>query len=510
MEPTHLDSQDERWLRRLFFALALLYLVPFWTVHYLPTVDGPCHTYNAWVIRHYADIPLFQQHYEINTRPYPNWIGHAVLALLMFVVPPLLAEKLLVSLYVLLFLGGAWYLAGSVRTGTRWLAFLAFPFVYNQMFQFGFYNFSISLALFLWILGFWWRRRERVDLRYVLGMNLLLFLCYFSHIVSFALSLFAIAILWLATLPRAGRAIWRRHLLHIPALAPQLILPLWYVTTEGAATTPDRGTSQFLIQYILNLRVLALGEAQRSLAVALAVAFLVLLLATLWRENLRPQGNPRPVLREADAFLLLALAFAGLYFFGPGGGLGGGTHVKPRLSLYPWLLLIPWLAPPVTRRARGLAVAALALVAVLNLGYVTLVYRTLSGQTEAYLAGLAPVPPNSRLLPLLFEHGTPSLWHAASYAALEKNLIDWDNFEASYTRTAPSHHFPTFFRPSAPPPPYEEIELRPDSLPLEVWQDRADYIYTWQMPPNDPFIARLQEHYNLVSATEGGALWERR
>src|SRR5262245_2872526 len=128
---------EERGLRWLFAALALLYLLPFWAVHYLPTVDGPCHTYNAWMIRQYANTaqyPLFQQYYEIVWRPYPNWTSHATMALLMFVVPPLVAEKLLVSGYVLLFLGGAWYLVGAVRPEERWLAFLIFPFVYHQLF----------------------------------------------------------------------------------------------------------------------------------------------------------------------------------------------------------------------------------------------------------------------------------------------------------------------------------------------------------------------------------------
>src|SRR5687767_14061109 len=118
-------------VRRLFFALAALYVLPFWTVRYLPTVDGPCHTYNAWILRQYHNVeryPLFQQYYEINAQPYPNWISQGTMALLMFVVPPLAADKLLVSGYVLLFLGGIWYLTAALRPPReRWLAFLAFP-----------------------------------------------------------------------------------------------------------------------------------------------------------------------------------------------------------------------------------------------------------------------------------------------------------------------------------------------------------------------------------------------
>ena len=157
MEPTAEPQSEERWLGALFLTLALLNVVPFWIVRYLPTVDGPCHTYNAWILRQYLNVqhyPLFQQYYRINAEPYPNWLGHGVMALLMFVVPPLVAEKLLVSAYALTLLGGIWYLTGAVRPGnSRWLALLAFPFVFNYTFQAGFYNFSLSLALFPFVLS---------------------------------------------------------------------------------------------------------------------------------------------------------------------------------------------------------------------------------------------------------------------------------------------------------------------------------------------------------------------
>ncbi len=497
--PSAIDSQpDERWIRRLFFALVLLYLVPFWTVHYLPTVDGPCHTYNAWVMRSYSEVPLFQRYYEISTKPYPNWTGHGIMALLMFVVPPLVAEKLLVSLYTVLFLSGVWYLAGAVQPERRWLAFLAFPFVYNGMFQFGFYNFSMGFALFPWIVGFWWRRRERMDLRFAVGTNLLLGLAYFSHIVAFVVSLLAIAVLWLAILSREN---WRRHLLRALVLAPQLILPLWYLVGKGAAESvlPARRPLSFLARYLLELRVLVMGEAQQGLALVLSLVFLVLAGATVWRR--RASGTRG--LQQADGFPLLAIILAAVYFFSPD-GMGGGSLLKPRLSLFPFLVLIPWLAPPLARRARGLCIAGLALMALMNLGYVVAVYQVMSGTMEKYLAGLAPVRPNTRVLPLLFRRESPVLGHAIGYAALEKNLIDWDNFEAT------GRHFPANFRASAPPPPYEKIEYKPAELSVEEWKDRADYLYIWRLPRDHPLVGRLAEHYNLISVVNGGALWERR
>lgn len=497
----------EVWLRRLFFGLSLLYILPFWTVHYLPTGDGPCHTYNAWILRQYDNVeqyPRFQEYYEIDTRPYPNWISQGTMALLMFAVPPLVAEKLFVSLYVLVFLAGAWYLAGAVESGRRWLALLAFPFAHNHLFQLGFYNFSMSLALFPWILGFWWRHRERGGLGYVVGINLLLWGCYFSHILSFSLALVAIAVLWLATLRRDN---WRRHvLLHVAALAPQGFLPLWHLTFQGGGGAASEASWLEQARYFLELQALfAFDHVQRWAAVALALTFGGLVLLTLLRRR-------KPFLREADAFLLLAVVFTVIYFVSPD-AMSGGSMVKIRLSLYPWLILIPWLSPGLSpgldERARGIFVSVLALAVLLNAGYLVRWYRLLEGEVATYLSGLGPVKPDTRVLPLHFEPSRRAakvnvLAHAIGYEALEKGLVDWDNYEATVG------FFPTRFRASAPPPVIWEIEATPGLVRPRQWRDRADYIYTWRMPPGCPLEPRLKKTYKLLSARDGGELWEKR
>jgi hypothetical protein len=492
---------DEVWLRRLFFALALLYILPFWTVRYLPTTDGACHTYNAWIMRQYGNTeqyPLFQQYYEINWRPYPNWIGHATMALLMFVVPPLVAEKLLVSGYVLLFLGGAWYLAGSVRPGERWLAFLAFAFPYHQFFQLGFYNFSISIALFLVVLGYWWRNRESSGAAFAVKINLLLGLCYFAHIVSFTLALGAIGVLWLTTLRRES---WRRHLLHIPILIPQLVLPFWFVMGEGSRAVPPAWPFRRLLKYFLDLRILmSFSDLQRRAGAVLAVFFLLLLLLTLWRKSRR-----RPFFDRADAFLLLAVLSAVLVFASPTGMAGGGL-LKQRLCPYPFLLLLPWFSPGLGPMARKTGVAALAAAALLNLGFLTYWYRVRGAEVERFLSGLEAVQPNTRVLALLFRRPGPTdvLSHAMGYQAIEKGLIDWDNYEAKLW------YFPTRFRGSLVVPYIAGSVKTPGAVRVKVNEELIDAFYTWHMPPRAPLRRRLKRSYEHLPTPYGGELWLRR
>ncbi len=492
-----LEKGGGRRLRVLFFGLALLYVLPFWVVRHVPTVDGPCHTYNAWILRQYGNVeryPLFHQYYEINARPYPNWMSHGVMALLMLVVPPVMAEKLLVSGYALLFLAGAWYLVGAVRPEERWLAFLAFPFVCHQLFQFGFYNFAISVAFFLLGVGFWWRHRDRPGgLRFVVGINLLLWLCYFSHILSLGLALIAIAVLWLATLRRET---WRRHLLHVAVLLPQAILPLWFFAMQRGRRMPSTWSLAQMARFLVRLEALVtLHVNQLWLTVPLALLFLLLLLVTLWRGGLwRPES----------AFLLLALLFTVFYFVSPEGAAGGWL-LKNRLSLYPYLILLPGLSPRLGRRGAAVAAGGLALVALGNLGYLIHGYRALGARVDGFLAGLAPVAPNSRELTLLFERVWPTdvLSHATGYVALEKGLVDWDNYEAKID------FFPVRFRESVSIPDLTDALSAPGSYRVRVSRDQVDALYVWRMPLGHELGERLRRYYTLTREDDAGMLFER-
>jgi len=403
---------------------------------------------------------------------------------------------------VLLFLGGAWYLAGAVRPEERWPAFLAFPFAYHQLFQYGFYNFSLSVAWFLFALGFWWRHRERPAWRFALGINLLLGLCYFSHILSLALALLAIALLWLATLTRQG---WRRHLWHVPILLPQIVLPLWFLTHQGGESNPTAWSAGQLAGFFAGLQVLyTLGDVQRWLGIALAVVFIGLVVLTLRQEWRAPRENRRGA---ENAFPLLALLLVVVYFVSPD-GMAGGWLIKNRLSLYPFLVLLPWLSLRLpsgeARRAETIAALALALVALLNVAFLTARYRELGGEVERYLAGLAPVKPDSRALALNFAHTGPTdvLSHAISWAAIEKGLLDWDNYEAKVD------FFPVRFRRSVTFPDAPNLALNPGAYRVKPNADLVDAVYVWGRPPGDPLAKRLLRCYNLVAETDIGELYE--
>lgn len=483
--------------RALFVALVLAHLVPVWSADYFPSMDGPAHVYNAWVLRHYGDpeLPLLREHFEIDPRPLPNWFGHAALALLIGIVEPRTAEKVLVSALLVLFYASVRYLAGSVDPDRRWLAYLAFPLGFTRLLHIGFYNYLFGLAFALFALGLWWRRRARPGLELALKLNLLLLLAYASHVVPHVLALVSIGILWLSTLPESG---WR-HLRHVPVLAPQAVLPLWFVLSVTGGVQGSEGTAPVLRAQLFRLEVLdQFGDLQVWIGTILAVAFLALAALTL-RGRLAPG---RGGLAPEDGFLIASFAVVLLYFLGPSGfsseGPIAGGYIKMRLTIVPYLLLIPWLAPRLGRAARSALVGGLVLLALVHVGYLVRSYRSLEGDYRAFLAGAEALPAESRAVPLVFDLGPHRLFlNLFSYAAIEKGAVDWTNYEAV------SRLFPLRFR--------EVHRRKAERLYRRSYQralrenelgpvEGVDAVFCWKLLPGSDVARDLERHYRLADS----------
>ncbi|HLX08959.1 MAG TPA: hypothetical protein VKY89_13985 [Thermoanaerobaculia bacterium] len=490
------------WYQWLFLALALAYVTPFWVVRFVPTVDGPCHLYNAWMLLHLHDAaryPWIGRYFEVVARPVPNWLTHLLLAGLMGLVPPLVSEKLLLSGYVLLLLGGLWYLAGAVDAERRWLAFLGFLFVFSLPLQFGFYNFCFSLALFAIAVGYAWRRRDDLDLGAAVKLNLLLWLCYFAHVVSTVMALCAITVLWLATTQRAKL---RRRLLSLAALAPQAVLPVWFVAAQGGSPSMASSAPASLLADFVRLAVFVGLEAQARLGALLALAFALLLALSIAYRLRRRQRSAAADL----GFLALAAGFAALYFLAPE-GMAGGTLIKLRLAAYPWLILIPWLAPGLPGGARAAGVGVLAALAVLNLTCVIRCYREVDRLQRPFVGGLEAAAGGSVIVPLLFDrYGGCSrggyLGHTLDYVAIDKGLVDWGDYEAM------TNYFPLRFKAFAGHDTYQ-IEAAPGDVEPRELKRQVDYVYCWKMPRGSPIERRLRRNFILVADTGDARLYRR-
>src|SRR5205823_1254621 len=128
-----------------------LYVLPIWAFPYLPTQDGPSHVSNASILLDYhRPGTRYAEFYELRLEPIPNWTSHVLLAGLLLVATPRVAEGLLATFLVAAFaLGFRYYLrAFGPGVGRHWP--LGLLMAYNRCLLMGFYNYYLAMALF-WV-----------------------------------------------------------------------------------------------------------------------------------------------------------------------------------------------------------------------------------------------------------------------------------------------------------------------------------------------------------------------
>src|SRR5262249_28087588 len=142
---------------------------------------------NALVLENLATAQTrHQEFFAIRWEPFPNWSTHLVLAGLLYVLPPLIAHKALVSFYVLGFAYSFRYFLASFGRNTLFLAPAGLLFVYNRCFLTGFYNYCLSLILLWIVLGYCLRRREAFGFGDAAVFMALFWLAYFTHLLGYA------------------------------------------------------------------------------------------------------------------------------------------------------------------------------------------------------------------------------------------------------------------------------------------------------------------------------------
>lgn len=481
-----------------FVGLVLLLVVPIWSVAFVPTIDGPVHVYNAWVHRHLGSSghSLLSQYYEVDWRPLPNWFSHACLALLMLVLEPRYAEKALLTGLVVLFAASVRYLATSVARDRGWCAVVALPLLYNQLLLLGFYNFSFGLAFYALVVGYWWRRPERFSLRFHGGLAALLLLCWFSHIVAFVAALFSAGVL--STWAAIARRRFKRETVYLTLLLPYLALPLWFVQAQSGDRIPSTWSVGYACRYLFRFEVLALfGPQQKWLGLGLSAMVVTLLIV---RVVARVRSR---TFDEADGFAILSVLFMVLFFVAPE-GMSGGTLLKNRLSLFPLLALLPWLAPALGRSVRGALLVGVVILMSFQVGLIAFWYHQMQPDIRSFLASTAAIPRSSRVLPLLFSRDTTrprfgALGHAIDYAAMDKGLVEWDNYQAA------TGYFPIRFRRDVERPEIYTMEAHPDKVGVGAYRQWADCVFTWKLPPDSALVEKLLRFYQPVAGEESGA-----
>ena len=444
------------WEKAAFWLLLALHVAPLCGGRYFPTADGPTHLYNAWLWKTMLLQPGHPAHQALafNPNPEPNYLSHLLLASLLTLAPPWLAEKALLLLYVVgLPLALRYALRSAGQAGVGWLAVLGFPFVYSVVLVWGFYNFCLSLVLLLLASGYWQRHTGRWRPATVAKFAGLLTLLYTAHPMTYLASGLLLGLLVLA----ANRAHLARLLTELGVLLlahlPTLLLLAWYAAHKGTATGQpalDYGANLWEWFRLEPIRYFGSAEATYRWLIA---GLLTAAVAAAGARVVRREVAGWPAVPWALGLLLLLGAYVAMP-----DAIAGGSITRPRWGLLSYLTLLGGLAAvPWRPRWRLIGLGTGTLAAALLLGFRLQKFQAFQAGVKEYQS-LAPyLRRGGTILPIAYdtENGLPEalaintyipvLAEAVNYLAVEHELLSYENYEAS------TGYFPLVWRPGKSP-----------------------------------------------------------
>lgn len=172
----------------ILFAGYAICLLQVWLPGWYLTGDGPCHLYNAQILHDVwtgKNTEFYSRFFEVTGKPNPNWMSHVLLAALLFVVHGVVAEKILLSCYVVFFVSGFARLLKRLDNKSYFWPVVAFVFVFHYVLAKGFYNFSFSIAFMLWLIDTWLQVMENRRTGTIVWFFVLACLTFFAHPVAF-------------------------------------------------------------------------------------------------------------------------------------------------------------------------------------------------------------------------------------------------------------------------------------------------------------------------------------
>ena len=511
--------------------LLIIHLLPVWGFKYFPTQDGASHIYNSYVLKEYHKHENYRlrEVYRLNATFFPNWTSHILLAALLYIFPPLICEKIVLTLCIGLLPISLLYFLNGVEKRNTVFGLLGFLFAYNYLLHMGFYNFVLSMSLFFFALGYWWRVKDKLRLTHIIVLYVLLLATYFTHYHSYALLIVSLTFFALYTPAYSllhevfghkepSQPLMHRFKANVTKLKPTLIFlvgltPAYFIlfsyyfylsSTHG--TDGNHKGFEWLNDYFFSMKSLVSFRDDhvligRVLLVFFAIAFGLTLInrirqyhqfreSEVWKET-----GERLWTRAAsqmDGFLLMAVLITLMYFIAPWSGYSGGW-INDRFHLYIFLVLLPFFAVNLHRYANYAVAGVIIVLSLWHLGYNVHTYAMLNRDIANALS-LEGMDEEDTILA-----SVPGEWGGFSDAL---------GFEPKYVE--PFGHIECLLATHKGIAYLNNYEANTDHFPLQYKQKElpADYAIIWRTEYHD--VAGLEEEYERIDSNDYNRLYRRK
>jgi hypothetical protein len=508
-------------LKRSYLLVLGLHLGLIWWVPFFPSQDGPSHLYNALILRDLMNGgAVYGAFFDATLIFRPNLGATAPLYLLTSALPPVIAEKVFLSVFMALLVFVVPRLARLAGNEPFPASFMIFPVLLSRLTLPGFYSFMIGVPLWLWAMWLFWRMRPLPLWQRTLAGNACAVGLFACHLLPFGCYVLSCACASVCC--SVGKTIWARLreaviLLALPILLlggygllllqevrQGAVVSSGHESVVGALVGFDFRQDLSALLNLLTFEQVTLSLNQFVPGVLLGFLALGVMcrrdVRRSWRSGPAPEADSER--RMARRWLLLTIgALLGTMLCVPD-RIGELSLIKPRFGPLILLLVIPLLSSatlpaPLQRLVLCVTLSAALLNSVLVSrassqvqAFVTfLPHEAVRGH---FVAGYRGSPADSPIDPLA---------HATSYYCARHGCLDVDNYQAN------SQQFFVRFKPNSALAVSHQLELAPTRVEWARYPD-VEYVLGWQFEADEK--TRIGNVFTMLDERGPVSLWHRK
>lgn len=499
----------------LYILLLGVHVALVWWLPYFPSQDGPSHVYNLVILRDLLNGGYeWGDFFTYQLRAVPNLGFHLVAYPLLLLFPPLIVEKLFVSLYILLMGSCVPVFFRAFDRPVFPFAYLVFPVIFNYTLFMGFYSYVIAVPIFLIAFSIAWRiRTDSIAHRFVC-LNLAGLLVFYCHLIPFVIYLISLMVICLANVSTVKRkAIDMCSLLL--TISPLLLTLLLYMNRSIKGAANDFSyvySAKHYIESFESLFFFSMIKVSPSFVLpGSLVSFIYLFFLSIYIHNAfksikSPKYNIREIPLADRPIIFILLILIVIYMLAPF-RLGEGSYFDQRFPWVIYLIAMPLLRfkdEIMTQRFVTVIVAmVVSFYAIVNAN----VMHKQSVTVGKFLKGVdTSLPKGSFIMTYKTKFpewsGVDVLMHASSYYGIKNRYVDIGNYEAGLP------YFPVQFKkiPSTFPPTdqiiYEAATIKWSRYPC------IRFLFAWEI--NDTERAELIKYYDIMRQEGQLTIWQRK
>lgn len=425
-------------LEPFIFAIIVVFnLSVIFNLSYFPSIDGPAHLYNARLLNEivFQNNTFINQSITLNPYPVPNWFGHAIMALLLYLFDASVTDIIIISSYLILLPYSFRYLIQSIQPANSLLACLIIPLTINFLVIFGFINFSIALIFYFFTIGKWLKYQRNKFKQPFLVFSFWLILIYFSHLFIFLFTLLSIVSLEAFYYFRNNTALLRYQCFsRVKTLILTSLIPFTFILIYSTVKTKEKLYSfvntSTLVEWLVDSRPLILFnyELELKFSYIFNICLLILLAYHIISRLTHKVSKPER-LREFAPFLIFMGGFIlALYFLLPDSNRLVGFFSMRLLLLFILFILILLLSYPINRYVQLCIYLIVFGANYIRNSYLKEIFTDLNREIALFTEISHYIPPNSVVLTINYIENwlTP---HYTNYLGVNKPMIVLDNYE---------------------------------------------------------------------------------